>query len=100
MRPIDYNDLPTISCPGCNSTQFDIVTTRFDSGRIVACKTCGHIYLNPTLTDDMLAAIYDSYHIAENEQAMMEMITGWFSDPQGQYQYSLNLIKVWGGFSV
>jgi 2-polyprenyl-3-methyl-5-hydroxy-6-metoxy-1,4-benzoquinol methylase len=99
MHLINYDDLPNISCPICASTSFTQVTVRFDTGRLVKCKECEHIYLNPTLTDDMLAAIYRDYHASDNETALMEIVDSWFNDPHGQYQYSLDLIEQEGGFS-
>jgi len=87
-----------VSCPICGSPSFSIMTFRFDSGRIVRCQDCGHIYLNPTLTDSQLAIIYENYHLSEDEGSYIKMIDGWFDDPNGPYQYSLLSIDKLCGF--
>lgn len=99
MIQIDYAQMPEITCPMCSNESFKIVTHRFDSGRIVRCPACGHVYLNPTLSDEMLGRIYESYHgHGEDDQALMQMLEGWFSDPTGPYQFALKLIEEDGGF--
>lgn len=99
MIQIDYAQMPEINCPMCSDESFEIVTHRFDSGRIVRCSACGHIYLNPTLSDEMLTRIYKSYHgHGEDDQALMGMLKGWFSDAAGPYQLALKLIDECGGF--
>jgi len=90
--------MPEINCPMCSAASFEIVTYRFDSGRIVRCAECGHIYLNPTLSDAVLRSIYENYHGRNNDRALMSMIEGWFIDPAGPYQFALKLIEAEGGF--
>ncbi len=95
---IDYRDLLEGPCPLCDSKSFSLVTIRFDSGRIVRCAECGHTYLNPTLTDEMLSAIYQSYHASEDDSLLMETVEAWFRDAKGPYQYALDFVERWGGF--
>lgn len=98
MIQIDYAQMPEINCPMCSAASFEIVTYRFDSGRIVRCAQCGHVYLNPTLSDAMLESIYESYHGRNNDKALMSMIEGWFIDPASPYQFALKLIENENGF--
>lgn len=88
---------PTV-CPVCDSAVFSVVTHRFDSGRIVRCQDCGHVYLNPALTDIQLDAIYENYHRSENDESYIKVVDGWFSDPFGPYQHCLLSIDKFCGF--
>jgi 2-polyprenyl-3-methyl-5-hydroxy-6-metoxy-1,4-benzoquinol methylase len=99
LAGINYAELPIGSCPICSSDLFTPVTIRFDSGRIVRCSDCQHIYLNPTLSDRIIDSIYQEYHIVASDAALMNRIEGWFVDPLGPYQYMLNLIERKGGFT-
>jgi 2-polyprenyl-3-methyl-5-hydroxy-6-metoxy-1,4-benzoquinol methylase len=94
---LGITNLPEVPCPICDSSSFSAVTFRYDYGRLVACDDCGHIFLNPTLTDEMIAEIYKKYHSSGEERAEMEIIDAWFNTPRGQYQYSLDLIEREGG---
>ena len=98
MVKIDYAALPPISCPVCDSTSFRGITRRFDAGPIVQCDQCPHIYLNPTLPDALLDTIYTTYHEAPDEAELLQTIDGWFSDPDGPYQYALNFVEQTVGF--
>src|SRR5436309_16139380 len=82
----DITNLPEVPCPICQSRSFATVAFRFDSGRLVACNDCGHIFLNPTFTDEMLVEIYRTYHDSGEERSEMEIIEAWFNTPGGQYQ--------------
>lgn len=93
MKKADF-----ISCPICDSSSSSIVTFRFDSDRIVQCSNCGHVYLNPVLTDSQLEAIYKKYHVSEDEDSYIKTVNGWISDPKGPYQYFLSLIDGSCGF--
>lgn len=97
---VDYTNLPEILCPLCDSDAFEMVTTRFDGGRIVKCHRCGHVYLNPPLSKEMLDSIYREYLEVQGEEACLKEITErWFQDPRGPYQYALRVIEKQGGFS-
>ncbi|HEY0097748.1 MAG TPA: methyltransferase domain-containing protein, partial [Pyrinomonadaceae bacterium] len=96
---INYNALPGIPCPICASEKYEIVTLRFDGGRIVQCLQCGHKYLNPTLTDDILKAIYTDYHEAESDESVIAMVSNWFAQPDSPYQYVLQKLELDGGLN-
>lgn len=87
-----------INCPICDSLSSKRVTFRFDFGRIVQCGICGHIYLNPTLTDKYLNTIYEGYHASQDEEVYMVRVNEWFLDPSGPYQHILNIIGGEPGF--
>ena len=95
---IDYKTLPIIACPVCSCDHFKIITHRFDSGQIVKCSNCRHIYLNPMLTNTILGEIYEGYHLTDNQDKLIKQIEEWFNDPKGQYKYSLNYVEQNGGF--
>jgi len=92
---IDYKDYPVIPCPLCISKEFRTICFRFDSGRIVKCSGCGHIYLNPALPDRILVDIYEQYY---SDDSYMETLEQWFTGPQSNYQYALHFIEQKGGF--
>jgi 2-polyprenyl-3-methyl-5-hydroxy-6-metoxy-1,4-benzoquinol methylase len=81
-----------IACPICEEKAFSHVTIRPDSGNIVCCLNCGHIYLNPPIKDNLLSEVFEKYYIYHNDEAFMEIIERWFADPAGPYQYVLKFI--------
>lgn len=89
---VDYSKCPVIDCPICGSKKFSIVTTRFDSGRLVRCSDCSHTYLNPTLPNELLEAIYEKYYKDGDETQWMQTIEAWFQAPSGAYQKALELL--------
>jgi 2-polyprenyl-3-methyl-5-hydroxy-6-metoxy-1,4-benzoquinol methylase len=98
MLKIDYSNLSEISCPICSQQKYTIVTTRFDSGRLVQCSECNHVYLNPTLPDHILTQIYQEYHATDDDQYLLEIIDAWFKDVNGPYQHAFNYVQKAGGF--
>lgn len=90
---IRYDELREITCPICDSASYEAVTLRFDKGRIVKCTQCDHKYLNPTLTEDILATIYAGYHESEDDEAVIKLVSAWFAEPEGPYQYVLNQLE-------
>src|SRR5262249_17201042 len=96
---LDQQSLLTISCPVCDSDQSAFLAHRFDSGSIVSCSGCGHAYLNQTLSDKALKEIYRQYHVAANDDEMMNIIDGWFNDPEGPYKYAIEDVEKNGGFA-
>lgn len=94
----DSNNFISIDCPVCGSVGFSVVAFRFDSGRIVRCSNCAHMYLNPTVTDEYLNAIYGGYHTSHDEDAYMARANKWFLDPAGPYQHVLDVIGKGTGF--
>jgi len=88
-----------IACPICDEKAFSGVTIRPDSGSIVRCLSCGHIYLNPPIEDKVLAGIFEQYYVYRSDEAFMEIIGGWFSDPKGPYQYALKFVLADKGFN-
>lgn len=101
---LNYKKFPLINCPICNSRDFKFVTSRFDSGQIVECVCCKHIYLNPTIPSEELNKIYENYCLPYNSnEADLEVIRnrveGWFKDINGPYQHSLKYLEGNLGFS-
>jgi hypothetical protein len=86
MKPISYSQLPIINCPICNCGQFSIVSIRCDSGRVVRCLNCRHIYLNPTLDKVILDEICYNCFISNAQ------VEEWFLDPGGPYQVAFNCL--------
>lgn len=88
---IDYSKLPIINCPICNSEQFNFFTKRHDGGKIVECIRCGHFYLNPPLSKEIIEKIHSEYYkINGDVEAALLNIEEWFQDPYGYYQKTLN----------
>jgi 2-polyprenyl-3-methyl-5-hydroxy-6-metoxy-1,4-benzoquinol methylase len=96
---IDYTQLHEVPCPVCAERAYSAVTTRFDGGRLVRCTGCKHVYLNPSLSDTQLDAIYGAYHITSDDATTMGRIEAWFADPAGPYQRALALVDSRGGLS-
>lgn len=95
---VNYEALKPSNCPVCSGNRYQTVTRRFDSGRLVECLHCGHIFLNPTLPADALQAIYHGYHASAADEDMLEMIRGWVADGSGAYQWALRKVGERGGF--
>jgi 2-polyprenyl-3-methyl-5-hydroxy-6-metoxy-1,4-benzoquinol methylase len=100
MIPIRYDALDLIACPICQCNQFNPVTVRFDSGPIVKCVACKHIYLNPTLPSEVLDKIYSEEYFSEDETEVMDRVEYWFNDPLGPYSYALDLLEQQGGLQA
>lgn len=98
MLKIDYSSLAEIQCPVCSQQKYTLVTTRFDSGRLVQCSECQHVYLNPDLPDEILAQIYEEYHATDSDEYLLNMIDSWFQDVNGPYQQAFNYVKKFDGF--
>jgi SAM-dependent methyltransferase len=96
---VDYKDLALIACPVCGSEESDPVTVRFDGGPIVRCKDCSHVFLNPSLTPEMLDDIYGRYFATLDESFMLGLIETWWQDAKGPYQFVLRWVREHGGFA-
>lgn len=88
-----------ITCPICNSGPFKKIAHRFDSGQIVQCYSCNHIYLNPTLTDDSLHTLYHDYHFSCEADAYIRGVKANYAARNGPYQHVLNKIQQEHGFN-
>jgi 2-polyprenyl-6-hydroxyphenyl methylase/3-demethylubiquinone-9 3-methyltransferase len=56
--------------------------------------------LNPTLTDQILEEIYTGYHEAGSDEAVVAMVSEWFSHPDGAYQKALQWLEQGGGLAA
>ncbi|MFH1868854.1 MAG: methyltransferase domain-containing protein [Candidatus Omnitrophota bacterium] len=88
-----------INCPVCFCESSVLVVVRFDTGHIVRCLECGHIYLNPTLSDKALKCYYDQYYQIGDVGSLMERVDRWVMDQDGIYQYVISMIKRDSGFT-
>ncbi len=57
-------DLESIPCPLCGSSDLRVVGTKrghfiTEAFRIVACRDCGLIYINPRIAEGQIPALYD-----------------------------------------
>lgn len=92
MIKIDFNSLNTIACPVCEEKGFKLEAVRFDSGRIVKCSRCGHLYLNPPLPQEALDTIYAAPPHYK-DAAFRDNVEAWFLDPQGPSQHTLRYFE-------
>jgi len=83
----------TIPCPLCGCPLYKKVARRFDGGRLVRCKQCGHVYLNPIPNETILGCYRDSSRDTPSK------VDSWCRDPSGPYYYCLDFLKKNGGIS-
>jgi 2-polyprenyl-3-methyl-5-hydroxy-6-metoxy-1,4-benzoquinol methylase/ribosomal protein S27E len=69
VKPLDPSQLIEVACDLCGSRERRTLVTKpgvvYDHVfRIVRCASCGHVYVSPRLSDDLIDGLYDDEYYA------------------------------------
>lgn len=94
---VNYDLEPKIHCPVCDEAEYQVLAKRFDSGPVVRCIKCQHIYLNPVPPAEYLRNINETAHGFGEDKELLDWLRHAYVDPKGGYQRALQMTEKLGG---